>query len=64
MILLSLLFVIQFSVSVAVLAFNHAQQYTVLWDGWCGLNDADKNSIQHKFECYGGQFQHPSDFRT
>ncbi len=36
---------------------------TILWDGWCSLNDADKNGVQQKYQCYGGQFNRFTDFR-
>jgi tetraspanin-13/31 len=53
MILLALLFIIQFSVSIAVLAFNQTEQKALVEDGWCGLEDYDKNSLQSHFDCFG-----------
>ena len=60
---MAMLFIIQFSVSIAALAFNPAQEKQLLWGGWCGLNDNDKNNIQKQYGCYGGEYQQYFDFR-
>jgi len=62
MVLLILLFIIQFAVSIGVLAFNQSEQMTLLEDGWCGLSDNDKNQLQLRFNCYGGDTFVAADF--
>lgn len=53
MLLLAILFIIQFSISVAALAIGNNQQDTLAAQGWCGLQDADKVDIQNNANCYG-----------
>lgn len=52
-ILLSLLFIIQFSVSIAALTIPEDQRESIAESGWCQLNNEGKNSLQIQFSCYG-----------
>jgi tetraspanin-13/31 len=53
MLLLTLLFIIQFSISVAALAIGNNQKDTLAAEGWCRLQDPDKVDIQNNANCYG-----------
>lgn len=64
MILLSILFIIQFSVSVAALAIGNNQQDSIASTGWCKLSDPDKNDIQNGGSCFGFQSVNPGDFNS
>jgi tetraspanin-13/31 len=50
--LLGIVFILQFSISIAALAVDH---HTTAADGWCALDDVDRISIQNKIGCYGFQ---------
>ena len=54
--------VYEMGTSPSCLAFNADTAQTILWNGWCGLNDADKSTIQVRNGCFGGQYQNIGDF--
>lgn len=53
--------IVQFSVSVAALAVDHR---AVAMQGWCELDDADRNTIQARANCYGFEDVYGSHFPT
>jgi hypothetical protein len=64
MIFLGLLFIIQFSISVAALAIGNNQQDQIASSGWCKLSDPDKNDIQREGNCFGFQDLNPASFNS
>eukprot|EP00042_Codosiga_hollandica_P040429 m.348057 g.348057 ORF g.348057 m.348057 type:complete len:274 (+) comp55864_c1_seq1:878-1699(+) len=60
--LLGLVFVLQVSISIAVLVFSPADQLALVRVGWCDIDDYDKVHIQSKFNCFGfdGSTQNPN----
>jgi len=52
MILLGILFIVQFSISVAALAVGNNQYESMADSGWCKLQPSDKNDLQRDFGCY------------
>lgn len=53
MIILFLLFLIQFSIACACLAVNSSQQEQWARQGWASLSDNLKIQVQHSFYCCG-----------
>ncbi|EGD83592.1 hypothetical protein PTSG_04200 [Salpingoeca rosetta] len=53
MILLGLLFLIQFSSSIAALSISSSQQQSLLESAWCGSSNATKGEIQRHGDCLG-----------
>ncbi|XP_041371904.1 tetraspanin-13-like isoform X1 [Gigantopelta aegis] len=53
MIILFLLFLLQFSLACACLAFNSEQQQDLVERGWNLSSDATKNDVQNQFQCCG-----------
>ena len=47
---LSVLFIVQFSISVAALSKSSG---SLAKSGWCDIDDAFKNDLQDAFNCYG-----------
>lgn len=64
MILLALLFIVQFSVSIAALAIGNNQQDSIAKSGWCSLPDNDKNDIQNAGACFGYLIPDPLQFNN
>lgn len=64
MILLGILFIIQFSISVAALAIGNNQQDSLASSGWCKLTDPDKNDIQLNGNCFGFQDVNRSHYNS
>ena len=61
MILIVIIFIIQFSVSIATLVVDTR---TVAADGWCALDDVDRINIQFQMHCYGFQDASQSHFNA
>ncbi|XP_066999235.1 tetraspanin-13 isoform X2 [Anabrus simplex] len=53
MLILFLLFLVQFSVACACLAVNMKQQEALAREGWAGISDAVKTDVQKSFVCCG-----------
>lgn len=53
MVLLGILFLVQFSISVAALAVGNNQYDSTAASGWCKLKDSDKNDLQKDLSCFG-----------
>lgn len=53
MVLLGVLFIVQFSISIAALAVGNNQYDSMATSGWCSLADSDKGDLQRDFTCYG-----------
>lgn len=53
MVLLGILFIVQFSVSVAALAIGNTQQYSIVKSAWCSMSDQSKSDIQVDGGCVG-----------
>eukprot|EP00048_Salpingoeca_helianthica_P015850 m.228962 g.228962 ORF g.228962 m.228962 type:complete len:227 (-) comp17632_c0_seq1:264-944(-) len=60
-ILLGIVFILQFSISIAALAVDH---HTTAADGWCALDDYDRISVQNKIGCYGFQSNLADNFNA
>lgn len=59
MIILFILFVIQFSIACACLAFNEKQQQDLALEGWSSASVANRNQVQTLFNCCGfDEFDH------
>jgi hypothetical protein len=56
------LFVIQFSISVAALSIGNSQQDSLAQSGWCALPDSTKIDIQNDGGCFGFLDLTPSDY--
>ncbi|XP_059046454.1 tetraspanin-13 isoform X2 [Achroia grisella] len=55
MVILFLLFLVQFSVACACLAVNSDQQETIAQQGWKKVNKDVKEQVQERFQCCGFQ---------
>ncbi|GFT95222.1 tetraspanin-31 [Trichonephila clavipes] len=55
MIILFMLFVVQFSIACACLAFNEDQQYKLAYEGWHQASMGLRNETQMYFDCCGFQ---------
>ena len=64
MLLLGILFIIQFSISVAALAIGNNQQDSIAAAGWCALSDADKNDLQNAVGCFGFVDLNPANYNS
>jgi len=64
MALLGILFIVQFSLSVAALAIGNTQQYSLAKSGWCKLQDSDKNDIQNEGLCFGFDDVNPAAYNS
>eukprot|EP00043_Microstomoeca_roanoka_P009748 m.92968 g.92968 ORF g.92968 m.92968 type:complete len:232 (-) comp14682_c1_seq1:406-1101(-) len=53
MVLLGILFIIQFSASIAALSINKSQQRSLLETAWCHSSDIEKGQIQLNGDCLG-----------
>lgn len=53
MIVLFLLFLIQFSIACACLAVNKAQQVQIAEQGWRSMDEATRTNVQNTFRCCG-----------
>ena len=61
MIILSLVCIVQFSISIAALTVNSE---TVARQGWCALDDSDRSSIQTRMACFGFEDANPVHFNV
>lgn len=59
-----MLFIIQFSISVAALAIGNNQQDSLASSGWCRLSDPEKNDIQSNGFCFGFQDVDSTNFNA
>ena len=64
MVLLGVLFIVQFSVSIAALAIGNTQQDSIASKGWCALADSDKNDLQRDANCFGFTDVNPGSFNV
>ena len=53
MVLICLMFMIQFSTSIAALALDNSQQKSILESGWMASSKTTKNQIEKMFNCCG-----------
>lgn len=53
MVLIGILFLVQFSISIAALAIGNNSYDSMASSGWCKLKDSDKNDLQRDIGCYG-----------
>lgn len=64
MVILFLLFLIQFSIACACLAVNHSQQETIAEKGWTAAADSLKSKVQEHYQCCGFDLQYRNISRT
>lgn len=63
MIVLFIIFIIQFSVACACLAFNEEQQKSLALQGWMKADNSTKEDAQKYFKCCGYNSLNPNDTR-